>query len=222
MALIPRHHRGMATNKTKTQTAVSVMHPSGHEPEVERRMRDINLAMKRLGGVDERCRWLLEEFAMRDPAQLSTAERALVRDNLAALAFGMPQIPATTNRRVGWGFDDRVLTDDRSLRAVWRSVRNYADAHRAPFGMSFGGTFKRLETPGPYVRLHLEAQARGLANALRFAVVEVLSACTRLRECPECHRLFVARRRQERHPKCARQRRDRNRPSRRKSAKKGA
>jgi hypothetical protein len=86
---------------------------------LSRRTRDINLAMQRLGGVDDRCRWVLEDFVVRDPDEVSTGERALVRDNLAALAFGMPQVSVASDRQATWGFDDPVLTDDKALRSLW-------------------------------------------------------------------------------------------------------
>jgi hypothetical protein len=59
-------------------------------------------------------------------------------------------------------------------------------------------------------------RAGDFAAALLHAVADLLIACERLRECPECSRLFLAVRRQERHVKCARKDRDARRPSRQK------
>jgi hypothetical protein len=213
----------MKTTKAKTEIQVVVRGLAEHQSEHDRRTRDINLAMKRLGGVDDRCRWLLEDFVARDPDALSTGERVIARDNLQALAFGMPSVPIqATDRRAGWAGDDPVLTDDRAFRALWQRIAELAAAHRTPVPWATEGVFTRQHTPGPYIHFRVEAHGRGLASAVQAAVIDLLSAGTRIRECPECHRLFVARRRQERHAKCARQRRDRNRPSRNKKGLKPA
>lgn len=176
-------------------------------------MRDVMLAAARLGGIDGRCRWLLDDFVPHDPDSLSAAERALARDNLAALAFGHPSVPASITSSHSFNFKDPVLTDDASLRAVWQEIGRLANAHRDPVPSRIEGAFRAVARM-PYVRLRLWHRDTNLAATLIYSVRSLFEACERLRECPECHRLFVANRRQERHPQCARKARDARRPSR--------
>jgi hypothetical protein len=191
--------------------------------EQERRYRDWDLARQRIGTTTEtRCRWLLEEFVARDPATLSTGELATLRDNLLALiGLGGPMDkdarPPQVAGHVGGDvdFDDPVLVDDAALRALWEAVGRLAQAHRTEAPLPGAEeTLARASYGRGYVRLHRRRQLKGLTDFVILEAASLLAACERLRECPECHLLFVARRRQERHPKCARQARDRRRPSR--------
>jgi len=184
--------------------------------------RDVALARERIGTtIDDRCRWLLDDFAVRDPDALSTGERAVLRDNLHALAEGMKPrgIPE-------WAFPIDAtgcsLPDppDADLRGVWERAVALTRAHVQPADLP--GVPEELwtrwrPTSGKRsIRLERHRDWPDLTTALLHQVADLLAACERLRECPECHRLFVARRRQERHPKCARQARDSRRPSRQK------
>jgi hypothetical protein len=73
-----------------------------------------------------------------------------------------------------------------------------------------------LVSGGPYLHLARRRSLEGLADQVVMAAARLLEACDRLRVCPECDRIFVARRRQERHPDCARRARDSRRHSRQK------
>jgi hypothetical protein len=114
-------------------------------------------------------------------------------------------------------YDDPVLVDDAALRAVWARVVALTRAHREPVALPLRKEmFMQLSTGGSYLRLSRRAEVVGLADQIIIEAARVLEGCERLRVCPECDRIFVARRRQERHPQCARQARDRRRPSRQK------
>ena len=194
--------------------------------EAERRAHDLARAHQRIGGtVDERTRWVVEGFAARDPADLSTGERATLRDDLLALAHGiLTGADALAGQWAltgySWSSGDPVLTDDDALRELWRQISKLATAHQGRVPLPQAETFlERRVRGGRYVRLELTHRAGvGLATTILYRVAELLSTCERLVECPECHRLFVARRRQERHPVCARRARDRRRPSRAKGS----
>jgi hypothetical protein len=190
----------------------------------EAHLRDVVLAGQRIGlTVRKRCHWLLEDFVRRDPAELSTGERQMLLDNLVALAcgFGLNATIPSTVSTIRYASDDPVATDPAALRALWEGIGQLAAAHQAPATLPAAErTLIKQGGPGPYVRLRYDVAARGLAEAARHAAAELLAACDRLRECPECHQLFVANRRQERHPTCARRARDARRPSRQPKSKK--
>jgi hypothetical protein len=182
------------------------------------RRRDIALAQERLGTLESRCRWLLSDFAARDPDTLSTSERAMVRDNLMALALG-PR-PGADWRWVAVNENDPL---DEELSALWQRVVALTRAHRESVQLPpLGGWLGRMPAgpdPSsaarvPYVRMGRGYRADDFEAALLHAVADLLISCERLRECPECGQLFVAVRRQERHPKCARKARDARRVSR--------
>jgi hypothetical protein len=191
--------------------------------EADRHLRDIALAHQRIGTtVETRARWLLEDFVARDPATLATGELATLRDNLQALAgYGGLTVGPTTGAAMtaSMGYDDPVLVDEAALRAVWARVVALTQAHREPVPLpAQKEMFMRLTTGGSYLRLSRRSDVAGLADQIVIEAARVLEGCERLRVCPECDRIFVARRRQERHPKCARQARDRRRPSRQRGA----
>jgi hypothetical protein len=182
------------------------------------RCRDIALADQRLGTLENRCRWILDDFAARDPNTLSTSERALWRDNLMALALG-PR-PGGNWRWITVHEDDPL---DVELRSLWQRVVALTRAHRESVNLPpLAGWLGRAPADAatssvartPYVRMGRGYRADDFAAALLHAVADVLIGCERLRECPECGQLFVAVRRQERHPRCARMARDARRPSR--------
>ena len=179
--------------------------------------RDVGLAHQRIGTTpDDRGRWLLSDCLEDDPAELSAGERATLRDNLVALMLGLPG-PERMPTQKDWAFDDPVWTDDSALGAVWAQLGALATAHHQPGAKLPAAKEERLQQTwpaAPYVKLERVRQLDGAAAIRLDAAAAVLAACTRLRECPECRRLFVARRRQERHPTCARRARDARRPSR--------
>ena len=183
-------------------------------------MRDVGVAYHRIGGpsTEARCRWVLEEFVPRDPATLSSGDVANLRDNLQALAGygGLAEAGSPFDAgEIEW--NDPVLVDDAALHTLWERVGALAQAQRTPAPLPSGDDMltQRVRS-GPYVRLERVRAVKGLANVVILSTAKLLEACDRLRECPECHRLFVARRRQERHPPCARKARDARRPSRQK------
>src|SRR5687768_11688252 len=81
------------------------------------RRRDIEVAHASLGDLDERCRWILEVFALRDPETLTTSERAVWRDKLLALALG-PR-PGADWRWIRIGEKEPL---DEELRPLWQRV----------------------------------------------------------------------------------------------------
>ena len=179
----------------------------------EQRERDVELAHKRIGQtVDDRCRWLLDDFAERDPdTTMATAERAVLRDNLRALAEGLP----ADRDQMTVKLDD---PPDAALHALWAQLVALTRAHTtyAPLPpLTDEGLWQRWK-PASSRRVRLERRHGwpDFKTALFHRAADLLVACERLKECPECHRLFVARRRQERHPACARKARDARRPSR--------
>ena len=185
------------------------------------RARDIELAQARLGDVDGRCRWLLDVFTATPPDAISSTERAVWRDNLMALVLG----PRPGG---GWRwahvYEREPLGSE--LRGLWQKIGALVGSHRESVELPpLKGWLGRQDGPAdpgvvtPYVRFGRGYKAGDFEAALLHAVADLLIACQRLRECDECHHLFVAKRRQTPHPKCARRVHDRNRPSR---AKKGA
>ncbi len=178
---------------------------------------DLERAGERIGTtVEARCRWVLEHLIPHDPSQLSTSERATLRENLMALARGLfGQVPPMVTR-ASYSLGDPVWTDDPALRELWLRIGALARAHQSPVPLpDTKFTLSRRADP-KYVVLERTLQISDFGPLVLHRIVDLLTACTRLRECPECHNLFVARRRQERHPKCARARRDAKRPSRQK------
>jgi hypothetical protein len=213
---------GMTTSKrTKVKTDPKLV------AWVAQRSRDVALARQRIGmTTDDRCRWLLEDFCARDPATLSTAERAMMRDNMLALAqvpfppYGGPEddarleLPPLPDGGGTFALDD---PPDAELRPLWQKVVNLTCAHRAPAPLP---AVKEVLCSAPgrmangRLRLGRRRASPDFQTTLLHRVADLLEHCERLRECPECHMLFVMRRRQERHPKCARKARDARRPSR--------
>lgn len=187
------------------------------------RRRDIQLADERLGNFDERCRWILDVFAVRDPATIAASERAVWRDNLMALVLG--KRPPSVVRWAGRLHENEPLDED--LPQLWRRVVALVGAHHESVPLPslvawFGRHPATADDPPaktPYARMGVGLEAKDFETSLVYAVMGLLSACDTLRECDECHRLFVANRRQKRHPKCARRFHDRNRPSRKKGGK---
>jgi hypothetical protein len=191
-------------------------------PFLSARERDIALAQERLGDVNGRCRWLLDVFTATDPQAIATSERAVWRDNLLAIAIG--PLPGGLRRLVTFR-EKEPLNED--IPDLWQKIVKLTGAHR---GGSVDlpplrGWLGRLDGEASDKYVHLgrgygvgSQDVSGFEAHLLHAVADLLIACDRLKECPECKRLFVARRRQERHPLCARRRLDRNRPSRRKGA----
>jgi hypothetical protein len=182
------------------------------------RLRDVQLAVERLGTPENRCRWLLSDFVARDPDSLSTAERALWRDNLMALIFGVGWFPGEWSMTM-----DVNDPPDEALPALRQRVVALTRAHREAVllppleGRLVRDLLSRSTAPAvqtPYVRMAREYSAVDFEAALLHVVADLLIRCERLRACPECGLLFVARRRQERHPTCARKARDARRPSR--------
>ena len=208
----------------------------------EQQERDIALARARIGATsEERCRWLLDEFASRDPDTLATGERATVRDNLHALAEGLPVddpviggtrvFPPTGPRPYDASGRLGPALDETDLRSVWTQVLALTRAHHQPVrlpkieetlwapGLVPRGSKRRIRL----IRHH--DRWPDFTSAVLHQAAELLvrvAESGRLGECPECGELFVARRRQERHPKCARTARDARRPSRQPKSKKGA
>ena len=172
--------------------------------------RDYQLAAQRIGHtVDERCHWLLERFVTQDPADLSTGERVTLRDNLFAFAVGLGATWQTFSSK------DPLAHDQAAQRSLWLEVVALTRAHRKPVVLPEAkAVLEGKKNSGPYTRLAVARQADGLAPMVLLAAAELLARCERLRECPECHLLFVAQRRQERHPTCARRARDSRRPNR--------
>jgi hypothetical protein len=188
---------------------------------LRRRVRDLELAVERIGTTTEaRCRWLLEEFVPRDPTSLASGEVTTLRDNLQALAWhGAGARPPNVGASGWYNTDDPVLVDDGALRQVWERVCALTRAHQAGVMLPLGEELLRrapTTSPGSYLRLERHRVIEGLADRVVFNSARLLEACDRLRVCPECDRIFVARRRQLRHGTCARQARDRRRPSRQK------
>jgi hypothetical protein len=216
--------------KKKTKKVVRKSSPAASERDAlfdaraaaaRRRDRDVALAHQRIGTTTEaRCRWLLDEFVIRDPAALSSGELATLRDQLLALAgFGGAfegPLPGPANMSGTLDMDrDPVLVDDGALRQVWERVGALTRAHQAPVVLPPGEEILTVNyRGGPYVRLTREWVTNSLADLVILRAVSLLEDCDRLRICPECDRIFVARRRQERHPRCARKARDARRPSR--------
>jgi hypothetical protein len=206
--------------------------PAAFRAAFERRQRDVELAHQRIGAtVDERCTWLLDDFAPRDPDTLSSGERALAWDALFALAEGVRDSAGRLPEDLQYSYRaPGEPLPDAELRDLWERIGALARAHRQPVPLPpiaeqfwARGTFRNAKRRSARVILQRHRNADspagpGFGTALLHRVADLLAACERLRECPECNRLFVAKRRQDRHPKCARQARDRNRPSR---AKKG-
>jgi len=194
----------------------------------EQKQRDIALARERIGTtVDDRCRWLLDDFAVRDPDMVATGERAVLRDNLHALAEGLePRAPGEQAWPEPIDTTGHPLPNppDADLRGIWEQVVALTRAHIDPASAGLPSVDEMLwarwrPTSGKRsIRLERHRVWPDLTTALLHRVADLLAACERLRECPECHRLFVARRRQERHATCARKARDRRRPSRKKGA----
>lgn len=118
---------------------------------------------------------------------------------------------------------------DKDLPQLWRRVVELVGAHRDSVRLpDLKVWFGRHPIPAedspavtPYARMGIGLEAEDFETSLIYTVIELLSACTTLRECDECKRLFVATRRQKRHPKCARKYHDRNRPSRRRTSDEG-
>jgi len=195
---------------------------TGKKAWLDARRRNIELADAQLGNLDERCHWLLDEFMTRDPDAILPSERAVWRDKLMALVLGAR--PGAGYRLLDL-FENDPLEEE--IRGLWERVVALTDAHRASVKLPqlevwFGRhpeTADGAPVRTPYVRMGRGYRAGDFQTALLWTVVDLLSACQKLRECPECHHLFVARRRQERHAKCARKYWDRNRPSRRKGGK---
>jgi hypothetical protein len=152
---------------------------------------------------------------VRDPGTLSTGERAIWRDNLMALVLG-PR--ANQGARYVQLYEDDPL--GKNLRDLWLVARLLDGAHRASVSLpSLEGFIGPVVAPRtsartPYVRLARGHRAEHFHVALLHAMADLLIGCERLRECAECHRLFVATRRQERHKACAQRARDRNRTRR--------
>jgi hypothetical protein len=189
---------------------------------LQARRRDLELADQRLGDFEDRCRWLLDVFTAHDPATIARSERAVWRDNLMALVLGK-------RPRGGWRWQTFNENEplDEDLPKLWRRVVALVASHRESVSLPrlkvwFGRQPSTPEDPPvetPYVRLGLGYEAEDFEMALVYVVIDLLSACTTLRECDECKRLFVANRRQKRHQKCARKFHERNRPSRAKGGK---
>jgi hypothetical protein len=178
---------------------------------MDQHQRDIDLALKRLGETaHDRARWILDDFVVRDPDQLSSGERLTLRQNLEALAR-----TRSGEFSHSWRLDDPLWTSDAALREFWERARALAEAHRRPVTLPDAPEmFQRRSLGGPYVRLARIRRPDDAATAVLYAVADNLAECDRLRECLRCHRLFVANRRQLRHEVCARQTRDEKRPGR--------
>lgn len=184
------------------------------------RSRDIRLAAERIGNtVDKRCRWLLDEFAPRDPDTMTSAERLMLRDHLQALSIhrwrhidAETDLPPDPPGHVALLLNEPA---DEALRGLWQDVvaltRIDVNAFPVPLPDTGDGLWiQRTSNKGwvAFGRCRLRGDFRAV---LLHHVADLLVACKRLRVCPECHGLFVAQRRQERHAACARQARDRRR-----------
>jgi hypothetical protein len=183
------------------------------KPWLEDRRRDIELAAERLGGPEDRCRWILDDFTARDPHTLPKTERALWRDKLMALVLGVG-VGRGMWRWMTIGENEPL---DEELYGLWQRVGQLVAAHQGPVLLPpLTGALARLpgdagatKTKTPYVRLTRTYRAEDFESALLHAVADLLIGCERLRECDECHRLFVATRGQKRLKVCARRQRDR-------------
>lgn len=188
--------------------------------------------MKRLGGTDERerAKWLVETFVYEDPDELSSGRRLDRRQELAALVLlsmiGKTAAPTITEARVRLGAAGE-LADAAALRTAWRNISECIQrwAKGEPITLPSITTTVELrpETPtGKDLRARIMRVGEGLGTTALYAVFDLLAhPDVRLRVCSVCKKLFVPNRRQERHPKCARQLRDSKRPERGKKAKKG-
>ena len=82
------------------------------------------------------------------------------------------------------------MIDDAELRQLFR-------AHRKPVRLQSENDdlLSVNRTFDPYLQLHRRRSSAGLINLALLHETALLEACTRLRVCPECDLIFVARRR---------------------------
>jgi hypothetical protein len=201
-------------SKSRRQEAVVEVGFGATEEVAPALARNFERAILRIGGPNprKRARWLVETFLANDPAALTPGEVLTRQEELGALVF-MAVREGTLN-----GADMTISDNPADLHPIWKGLRD--SVHRwiggEPIAMEMVATFQRRPGPGNDIRgERSKAKVVGLQNAALFAALDLLAdSKVRLGTCPECHKLFVPERRQKRHPKCARQARDINRPDR--------
>lgn len=192
--------------------------------------RDLEAAMNRIGGADERLRakWLIETFLYEDPDVLSTGSLMNRRwEMVAFLALSMFEASPTVNElgiRLG---AQGELTEPGALRAAWQEIgaRIHQWADDKPVTLPLVSvTAQRRNDVGKDLRARIvRTPDGGFADKVLIAAFDLLAhPDVRVRRCKECKRFFIPVRRQERHEKCARKVRDAKRPERGSKPKKGA
>ena len=92
--------------------------------------------------------------------------------------------------------DEPMLVDDGALRQVWERVGALTRAHETPVALPPGEEkLREMYRGGPYLRLTRERVTNSLTEFVILEAASLLEGCNRLRICPECRRIFVARRR---------------------------
>jgi hypothetical protein len=208
----------MSARKKLARVGITV----GATPEVaEEAVRNLVRAELRIGGAQprKRARWLIEEFLATPPTELAPGEVMNRHHELGALVVAamreQDKPPAAQME-----FD----IDPETLRAPWKALDDLVRRWVAGKPVALPSIEMTLERQkdGDDLRGKITTSTTGMMNNVLLAVARLLEdPAVRVRECPECGKLFVPERRQKRHLKCARQARDAKRPDRGKRKKKG-